>query len=582
MVNEGGGDCSCEPGSTQVCYSGPAETQNNPPCMAGTQTCNPDGVGFGDCLGEVKPGIENCATAGDEDCDAVETNGGVDKDSGCECMPGTTEACYSGPMNTQGVGICKAGMKTCNADGKGFNSCVGEVLPKAEDCTTKMTDENCDMVVGEPCPGDTTWSKRGGNALNQEANAVAVDGSGNVIIAGEFESSIDLGGGTLTSQGAKDVFVAKFSGSGVHLWSKRYGGGGNDYASSVAVTAAGDVVVAGGFDSATIDFGGGAKTNLGSLDGFVAKLTGAAGNQVWAAVLGGGNQQQATSVAVAPAGDVYVCGSYQGTPDFGTGALAIGTNSDYFLVKLSSGGSATWAKGFGDNAAQTTCSVAADSANNPIMAMPLLGNVDFGGGALVSLSSDVGVVKLNPMGVHIWSKRYGDGDIQDAKAVAVDGMDRVLVTGTVNGTVNFGPGNVTANGYDAYVLRLTPAGAHDLSKIIGVAQDQFGVDVAVGENNSIVVVGSFDNAIDFGAPSMPVSGSSVEGFAVKYQEPGAYAWSRAFVNNGDQKPLGVATSAAGNVAITGSFTTSIDFGGGAASQHNSAGGRDLFVALLQK
>jgi hypothetical protein len=279
---------------------------------------------------------------------------------------------------------------------------------------------------------------------------------------------------------------------------------------------------------------------------------------------------------------VYVCGGYQGTPDFGTGALGSGTNSDYFLVKLSSGGATTWAKGFGDNAAQTTCSVAADSANNPIMAMPLLGNVDFGGVTLMAPTSDVGVVKLNPMGGHIWSKRYGDGDIQDAKAVAVDGMDRVLVTGTVKGTVDFGPGNVTANGYDAYVLRLTSAGAHEMSKIIGVAQDQFGVDVAVGENNSIVVAGGFDNEIDFGAPGGPVSGGSTEGYAVKYDATGAYVWGRVFLSGGDMKPLGVATSAAGSVVVAGSFTGSIDFGGGMANQHTNAGGPDLFVAQLLK
>jgi hypothetical protein len=341
------------------------------------------------------------------------------------------------------------------------------------------------------------------------------------------------------------------------------------------------VVVAGAFDSPSIDFGGGAKTNLGSLDGFVAKLTGAAGNHVWSTLLGGGNQQQPTSVAVAPVGDVYVCGSYQGTPDFGTGALGSGVNFDYFLVKLASGGAATWAKGFGDTAPQTACSVAADSANNPIIAVTLQGNVDFGGGALMAMGADVAVVKLNPMGVYTWSKQYGDGDIQDAKGVAVDGLDRVLVTGSLKGTVNFGAGNVTANGYDAYVLRLTPAGAHDLSKIIGAVNDQFGVDVVAGENNSIVAVGTFDNSIDFGAPSMPMSGSSVEGYVVKYDSGGAPIWSRGFVNNGEQKPLGVATSMAGDVAIAGSFTTSIDFGGG-VNQHNSSGGTDLFVVQLRK
>lgn len=527
--------------------------------------------------------MENCATGDDEDCDAVETGGNVDLDSGCVCIPGTTQVCYSGPSMTEGVGICEGGTETCNANGKGFGSCVGEVLPAAEDdCATKMVDENCDGVMGELCPGETQWSERGGNNTNQEANGVAVDGAGNVIIAGGFEGTIDLGGGTLTSAGSRDVFVAKFSPTGTHIWSKRYGGAGNDFASSVAATAAGEVAVAGAFDSSSIDFGGGAKNNEGSLDGFAAKLD-AQGNEVWAVVLGAGSLQQATSVAVAPAGDVYVCGGFQGTPDFGTGMnLTNGGGSDYFLVKLAGAtGATTWAKGFGDGGNQSTCSVAADSGNNPIMAMPLMGTVNFGGGALMAQSTDVGVVKLNPNGGHIWSKNYGDGDNQDAKGVAVDGMDRVLVTGTIKGKVNFGPGEMTSEGSDVYVLRLSSAGAHDISKVLVAGQDQFGVDVAAGENNSIVLIGDFDNEIDFGAPSVPVSGSSDEGYVVKYDSTGAYVWSRTFMSNGTQQPLGVATTAAGSVAIVGSFTTSIDFGG-AGNQHNSAGGMDLFVALLQK
>jgi hypothetical protein len=194
----------------------------------------------------------------------------------------------------------------------------------------------------------------------------------------------------------------------------------------------------------------------------------------------------------------------------------------------------------------------------------------------------VGIAKFNSNGGHTWSKNYGDGSLQDAKGIAVDSMDRVLVTGSFQGTVNFGPGNVTADGYDAYVLRLTSAGNYDTSRIIGAVNDQFGVDVAVGENNSIVVVGDFDTGINFGAPSAPVSAAGDEGFVVKYDSAGVYLWSRVLTANGAQQPLGVATMGSGNVALAGSFTTSIDFGGGAANQHNSVGGTDVFVALLAK
>ena len=51
------------------------------------------------------------------------------------CTPGAQEACYSGPVGTEGVGPCKAGTHTCNSQGTGFGPCEGEVLPGVESCT---------------------------------------------------------------------------------------------------------------------------------------------------------------------------------------------------------------------------------------------------------------------------------------------------------------------------------------------------------------------------------------------------------------------------------------------------------------
>lgn len=47
------------------------------------------------------------------------------------CTQGATQACYSGPASTQGVGLCKAGIQTCGSNGT-FGACVGEVLPATE------------------------------------------------------------------------------------------------------------------------------------------------------------------------------------------------------------------------------------------------------------------------------------------------------------------------------------------------------------------------------------------------------------------------------------------------------------------
>lgn len=58
--------------------------------------------------------------------------------------------------------------------------------------------------------GAPIWSNRFGAALSQEALCVAVDAAGNAVVSGRFNESVDFGGGTLTSAGRYDIFVAKF------------------------------------------------------------------------------------------------------------------------------------------------------------------------------------------------------------------------------------------------------------------------------------------------------------------------------------------------------------------------------------
>jgi hypothetical protein len=137
--NEGGAGCVCKPGSAKACYDGPANTLGVGICAAGTQTCLPDGTGYGACQGQTLPQTETCLTLADDDCDGQLNESGV----GCVCKPGATQGCYEGPVGTIGKGICKGGTQTCNVWGTEWGPCNGQVLPQVETCAT-AADDNCD------------------------------------------------------------------------------------------------------------------------------------------------------------------------------------------------------------------------------------------------------------------------------------------------------------------------------------------------------------------------------------------------------------------------------------------------------
>jgi hypothetical protein len=53
------------------------------------------------------------------------------------------------------------------------------------------------------------WSKGIGGTSTDAVNAIAMDASGNLYIAGSFSTTVDFGNGGLVSAGGTDIFVAK-------------------------------------------------------------------------------------------------------------------------------------------------------------------------------------------------------------------------------------------------------------------------------------------------------------------------------------------------------------------------------------
>jgi hypothetical protein len=64
------------------------------------------------------------------------------------CSPGDRLACYTGASGTAGVGLCVAGLRTCNAQGSGWSACVGEVTPN---CAGQCVDLQADVAHCGTC-----------------------------------------------------------------------------------------------------------------------------------------------------------------------------------------------------------------------------------------------------------------------------------------------------------------------------------------------------------------------------------------------------------------------------------------------
>jgi hypothetical protein len=405
------------------------------------------------------------------------------------------------------------------------------------------------------------WSQRFGDDLRQSVSGVAVDSWGSVVAAGALVGTVDFGGGPLVSEYPTDVFVVKFDPDGNHFWSHRFGGVYSQYASSVAVDGWDQIVVAGNFQN-TIDFGGGPLVSAGDLDIFVVKFS-YYGDHIWSKRFGDADMQSVRGINVDASGNVLVTGDYRGTLDFGGGPLVSAGDTDIFVVKFDRDGNHLWSKRFGDQYLQVGQSVAADGSRNVVVAGDLTGTVDFGGGPVVCVAPRSSfVAKFDQNGNHLWSKRFGETCYQWLQDIDVSWLGDVVVTGTFCGTVDYGGGMLESDGnYDIFAAKFDPDGNHVWSRQFGdTGDDQGGRDIAFVGSGDVTMGGEFYGAVDFGGGPL-VSAGDTDIFLAKLDPDGNHLWSRRFGDESLQWLLKFAIDWE-HITATGVFAGSVDFGGG--------------------
>ncbi len=418
------------------------------------------------------------------------------------------------------------------------------------------------------------WSQRFGGTSLDLGRSVAVDGSGNVVVTGYFQGTVNFGGGNLVTAGGTDIFVAKYDAAGVYQWSQRFGSTLNDFGFGVAFDGPGNVVVTGYFQG-TVNFGGGNLVSAGSTDIFVAKYN-AAGVHQWSQRFGSTSGDEGLAIAVDGAGNAVLTGYFVGTVNFGGSNLVSAGSDDIVVAKYDAAGVHQWSQRFGGTLSDLGRATAVDGAGNVVVAGSFNGTANFGGGNLVSAgSNDTFIAKYNAAGVHQWSQRFGSTGDDAVRAIAVDGPGNVVVTGYFTGTVNFGGGNlVSAGSYDIFVAKYDLAGVHQSSQRFGSTSDDYGFSIAMDGPGNAVVVGRFKSTVNFGGGNL-VSAGSDDIFVAKYNAAGVHQWSQRLGASSADEGHDVAVDGVGNVVVTGYFQGTANFGGGNLV---SAGSGDIFIA----
>jgi len=177
--------------------------------------------------------------------------------------------------------------------------------------TTYQYDPNGDVWLAKTgADGNDAWEpKHFGGSSADLGNSVQQTTDGGYIIAGVTQSS---------GAGSGDMYLVKTDAAGNEVWSKTFGGPGNDGGRSVQQTTDGGYVIAGFTYSSGTDS---SNVHLVKTDGN--------GNQMWYSTFGGSAKDDGASVQQTADGG-YIIGG--GTQSYGAGGW------DMYLVKTGPAG----------------------------------------------------------------------------------------------------------------------------------------------------------------------------------------------------------------------------------------------------
>lgn len=394
---------------------------------------------------------------------------------------------------------------------------------------------------------------------------VADDGSA-YVIGSAYEDGSSL-----------DVLVAKISPAGKPTWTRYVVGTSHNYATDLALDAAGDVWVTGWTDSEDFPLVNPMDDSLtGFRDIFLMKLSATDGSILYSTFIGGDYTDQAAGIALNDTGEIYLTGTtgstdfpvtldaYQAEPSF-----PLYFFTDAFIMKLSPSGDqilyATYLGGLEDDEATR---IVLDSNDDVIIAgktqaddFPLVDPIQ-------DSPNDLFVSKLSADGATLlFSSYFGGEDVDRLSDMTIDDAGNVYLAGSTRsvsfpttpgayaedfvGAINGCevPFGAHFNCEDFYVTKLTTDGSRVVwSTYLGGTRVDEGRSIAVDDAGGVYVAG-YTSSDDFPmvdgdfAAHFLVSRLDATGSALDY----TYSVESGSANRGN----GVALDDAGNVYLSG-------------------------------
>jgi hypothetical protein len=377
---------------------------------------------------------------------------------------------------------------------------------------------------------------------------ITTDSSGNIYVTGYTVGDLDGN----SNAGELDLFVVKYSSTGVKQWTRQLGTSAKDSGRSIS-TDSNDNVYVTGYTVGDLD----GNSSAGSNDFFIAKYS-SSGDKQWTRQLGTSSSDYGFGIATDSNDNVYVTGYTEGDLDGNSSA----GNKDIFIVKYSSSGDKQWTRQLGTSSNEVGYDITINSSDNVYVTGytegDLDGNSSAGGG-----TADLFVVKYDSEGVKQWTRQLGTSSNEVGYNITSDSSSNVYVTGYTSGDLD---GNTNAGSIDFFVVKYSGSGDKQWTRQLGTSSNDFASVIASDSSDNIYVTGYTGGDLDGNTNA----GGAYDLFVIKFNSSGTKQWTRQLGTSSSDLGTGISDDSNNNIYVTGYTDGNLD-------GNTNAGGRDIFV-----
>lgn len=435
------------------------------------------------------------------------------------------------------------------------------------------------------------WSTQAGQSMQDAGTAIAVDAEGFSYVTGYFQGTVQFQSTTLTSAGgSRDIFVAKYSRNGLLVWVKQASGPMDEEGDGIAIDSGGNVYVTGTFEG-TVNFGLASLTSSGNSDMFIAKYT-ATGVPQFINKGGGLGQDGGNGIAVNPTtGYSYVTGSFTHTAMFSNNnsfVLTSAGSADIFIVCHDQFGIIQWVQKAGGANPDVGVSISVDGQSNTYVTGQFRSQFTWGTTTVIPAADDAFVAKYNHVGVVQWVRTMKGPGFDAGLGISVDAAGGPYVAGTYTDNITFSNSTTSlnsgpSNGAEIFVARYDTNGQLLWARLAGGPLNDRASGICVRGKSDVYVTGMFGGTATFiGQPPLTSSGVT-DIFVARYTPNGVLQWVQRAGGSQFDYGRGIGVDSKGFAYVTGGYHShpaSFPTGGGSLT-NTSTGAPNFFLARIQ-